>query len=130
MAAVEKSESENSAIRARYEELAQLAGSLAHEIKNPLSVIHMNIELLSEELTDIQSPIRRRVIDKVEIIRQQCERMESLLRDFLRYTRLAQIDLVPEISMNRLTGCFAPIRRKRIQQGLKSEDTLTPTFQR
>ena len=95
MAAAEKPDLETSAIRARYEELAELAGSLAHEIKNPLSVIHMNIELLSEELVDIQPPVRRRVFDKVEIIRQQCERMESLLRDFLRYARLSQIDLVP-----------------------------------
>ncbi len=37
-------------MRARYEELAELAGSLAHEIKNPLSVIHMNIDLLSEDI--------------------------------------------------------------------------------
>ena len=34
----------------RYHELAKLAGSLAHEIKNPLSVIRMNMELLGEEL--------------------------------------------------------------------------------
>jgi nitrogen-specific signal transduction histidine kinase len=29
-------------LRRQYNELAELAGSLAHEIKNPLSVIHMN----------------------------------------------------------------------------------------
>ena len=81
-------------MRARYEELAELAGSLAHEIKNPLSVIHMNIDLLSEELDEIDSPISRRSQNRVEIVRQQCERMEGLLRDFLRYTRLSEIDLV------------------------------------
>jgi len=85
---------EAQSIRTQYEELAELAGSLAHEIKNPLSVIHMNIDLLSEDLVDVDSPIRRRSLDKVEIIRQQCERMEALLRDFLRYTRLSKIDLV------------------------------------
>ena len=30
----------------QYAELAQIAGSLAHEIKNPLSVIRMNMELV------------------------------------------------------------------------------------
>ncbi len=95
MTATDKAEAEVAAIRNRYEELAELAGSLAHEIKNPLSVIHMNIDLLSEDLADIDSPIRRRALNKVEIVRQQCERMEGLLRDFLRYTRLSQIDLVP-----------------------------------
>ncbi len=93
MSTVENAEAK--AIRNQYEELAELAGSLAHEIKNPLSVIHMNIDLLSEDLADIDSPIRRRSLDKVEIVRQQCERMEALLRDFLRYARLAHIDLVP-----------------------------------
>jgi signal transduction histidine kinase len=91
----DKAEIEVAAIRKLYEELAELAGSLAHEIKNPLSVIHMNIDLLSEDLADIDSPIRRRALDKVEIVRQQCERMEALLRDFLRYARLTKIDLVP-----------------------------------
>lgn len=95
MTATDKAEAEIAAIRNRYEELAELAGSLAHEIKNPLSVIHMNIDLLSEDLAEIESPHRRRALDKVEIVRQQCERMEALLRDFLRYTRLSQIDLVP-----------------------------------
>ncbi len=81
-------------LRSRYEELAELAGSLAHEIKNPLSVIHMNIDLLSEDLEEINSPVCRRSIDRIDIVRGQCERMEALLRDFLRYTRLRDIDLV------------------------------------
>lgn len=82
-------------MRQRYEELAELAGSLAHEIKNPLSVIHMNIDLLSEDLQESESPIRRRAIDKVDIVRQQCERMERLLQDFLRFARLRDMELTP-----------------------------------
>ncbi len=82
-------------MRERYEELAELAGSLAHEIKNPLSVIHMNIDLLSEDLTEMDSRLSRRLLNRIDIVRGQCERMESLLRDFLRYTRLRDIDLVP-----------------------------------
>ena len=81
-------------MRARYEELAELAGSLAHEIKNPLSVIHMNIDLLSEDLADIEGPLRSRSLQRVEIVRGQCERMEALLRDFLKFTRLSRIDLI------------------------------------
>jgi signal transduction histidine kinase len=84
----------NDSMRAQYEELAELAGSLAHEIKNPLSVIHMNIDLLSEDLEEIKSPTTRRSLARVDIVRTQCERMEALLRDFLRYTRLTNIDLI------------------------------------
>ncbi|MEM6688389.1 MAG: ATP-binding protein [Planctomycetota bacterium] len=88
-----ESHDEAAQMRARYEELAELAGSLAHEIKNPLSVIHMNIDLLSEDLADIEGPLRQRSLQRVEIVRGQCERMEALLRDFLRFTRLSRIDL-------------------------------------
>ena len=65
-----------------------------HEIKNPLSVIHMNIDLLSEDLTEIDTRSSHRLLNRIDIVRGQCERMESLLRDFLRYTRLRDIDLV------------------------------------
>ncbi|MEM6978996.1 MAG: ATP-binding protein [Planctomycetota bacterium] len=81
--------------RSQYEELAQLAGSLAHEIKNPLSIIHMNIDLLSEDLLDIDSPDARRCQARVDMVRDQCDRMETLLRDFLRFARLREIDLIP-----------------------------------
>ncbi|MCA9191774.1 MAG: two-component sensor histidine kinase [Planctomycetales bacterium] len=79
----------------QYQELAELAGSLAHEIKNPLSVIHMNADLLSEELSESEWSGRRRAESKVEMIRQQCERMENLLRDFLKFARLRDLEMTP-----------------------------------
>jgi signal transduction histidine kinase len=79
----------------QYHELAELAGSLAHEIKNPLSVIHMNADLLSEELSESDWPGKRRAENKVEMIRQQCQRMENLLRDFLRFSRLSGLEMTP-----------------------------------
>ncbi len=36
----------------QYAEIARLAGGLAHEIKNPLSTIRLNMELLAEDLLD------------------------------------------------------------------------------
>lgn len=82
-------------LRRQYHELAELAGSLAHEIKNPLSVIHMNVDLLSEELTESQWPGMRRAIAKVDMIRQQCDRMQNLLADFLRFARMRDLEMSP-----------------------------------
>jgi signal transduction histidine kinase len=80
-------------MRRQFHELAELAGSLAHEIKNPLSVIHMNAELLSEEIEESQWPGKRRAIGKVEMIKQQCHRMENLLRDFLRFAKMQELEM-------------------------------------
>lgn len=82
-------------LRRQYHELAELAGSLAHEIKNPLSVIHMNVDLMSEELDESDWAGKRRARIKVDIIREQCGRMENLLRDFLRFARLRDLDMTP-----------------------------------
>lgn len=86
---------EESELLRQYHELAELAGSLAHEIKNPLSVIHMNADLLSEELTEGDWPGQRRAENKVDMIRQQCQRMENLLRDFMKFSRVQNLEMSP-----------------------------------
>ena len=44
----------------QYTEIARLAGGLAHEIKNPLSTIRLNMELLAEDLGTPETPRERR----------------------------------------------------------------------
>jgi signal transduction histidine kinase len=80
-------------LRKQCHELAGLAGELAHEIKNPLSVIRMNIDLLGEDLEEIQTPAARRAVQKIEILKKQCIRLETMLNDFLRFTRLENLEL-------------------------------------
>jgi len=82
-------------LRTQYNELAELAGSLAHEIKNPLSVIRMNMELLGEDLADAETPSERRALARIETVQEQCTRLENLLRDFLKFTRLHDLELSP-----------------------------------
>jgi signal transduction histidine kinase len=76
-----------------YNELAELAGSLAHEIKNPLSVIRMNMDLLAEDFAQPQNQQERRALAKIELVRKQCIRLENLLNDFLRFARVRDLDL-------------------------------------
>ena len=70
-----------------------MAGSLAHEIRNPLSVIRMNIELLGEDFQELDSPEGRKALNRIEILQRQCVRLETMLNDFLRFTRLDNLEL-------------------------------------
>jgi signal transduction histidine kinase len=80
-------------LRRRYAELAALAGSLAHEIKNPLSVIRMNMDLLAEDFGKVETPKERRAVAKIEMVSRQCTRLENLLNDFLRFNKVSQLEL-------------------------------------
>jgi signal transduction histidine kinase len=106
-------------LRAQYEELAELAGSLAHEIKNPLSVIHMNIDLLSEDLAEWNAPESRRSLLRVNIVREQCERMQGLLRDFLRYARLRDIDLVSGSLNDQIDAVLRAYNAEAAKRGIE-----------
>jgi signal transduction histidine kinase len=80
-------------LQVQYNELAELAGSLAHEIKNPLSVIRMNMDLLAEDFRDAETPRERRALRKIDVVHKQCTRLENLLNDFMRFARLRTLDL-------------------------------------
>ena len=55
----------------QYTEIAKLAGGLAHEIKNPLSTIRLNMELLAEDFSDdAESPLHRRALAKVQLVQR------------------------------------------------------------
>ncbi|GHT09953.1 hypothetical protein FACS1894170_01330 [Planctomycetales bacterium] len=82
-------------------EITQLAGGLAHEIKNPLSTIRLNMELLAEDLDEIDSPAARRALNKIEVVQRECQRLEELLNDFLNYAGVNRLELQPT-DANRL----------------------------
>ncbi|MCA9266424.1 MAG: hypothetical protein KDA60_21340, partial [Planctomycetales bacterium] len=98
-------------LRQQYREIAELSGALAHEIKNPLSVIGMNMELLAEDLAEIQTPQSRRALAKVDIVQKQCRRLSNLLDDFMRFARMRHLDLTPgslNEQVDRVLNLFAP----------------------
>ncbi|MFO1022220.1 MAG: ATP-binding protein [Planctomycetales bacterium] len=89
------SEEERQQLLRQYAEIATLAGGLAHEIKNPLGTISMNLELLVEDLEESESPRDKRMLRKIQTIQQQCEHLVEILDDFLKFARVGELELVP-----------------------------------
>ena len=79
----------------QYTEIARLAGGLAHEIKNPLSTIRMNMELLAEDFRDSEVPRDRRALKKVQLVERECLRLQELLDNFLRFSKAHRLNLQP-----------------------------------
>ncbi len=91
------------------EELSRLTGTLAHEIKNPLSTIKINLKLAGEELTDSaaadtkQDKNAARALRKIGVIQKEADRLEQILNDFLRYLDRSQLQLA-SLDINELVS--------------------------
>jgi signal transduction histidine kinase len=85
----------NLRLRAQYAEIAQLAGGLAHEIRNPLSTMCLNLDLLAEDFQGADTPRDRRVLQKIERVRKESQRLQNILEEFLRFARIQELRLQP-----------------------------------
>jgi len=74
--------------------LGQLVGGLAHEIKNPLSTINMNLKLLSEDLARYSDEDHRRLARRLTAVQTETDRVKDTLDDFLRFA--GKVELSPE----------------------------------
>src|SRR6266481_4727971 len=78
-----------------YAELAELAGSFIHEIKNHLSTLGLNLQLLAEDFQDPQTQRERRALERVVRLQGECQQLVDLSNDFLRFARLQDLELTP-----------------------------------
>jgi signal transduction histidine kinase len=78
----------------RLAELGTLTGGLAHEIKNPLSTVQLNLQLMSEDL-DPRDDNQKRVLHRMGVVRRETSRLREILDDFLRYAGKMELDRQP-----------------------------------
>lgn len=94
----------------RLAELGTLTGGLAHEIKNPLSTIVLNLQLLEEDL-DPSNPAGNRIRNRLHIVHREAARLRDILDDFLRYAGHIEVNR-EKIEINalleELVDFFAP----------------------
>lgn len=94
----------------RLAELGTLTGGLAHEIKNPLSTVQLNLQLLQEDLPAENSAYAR-IVNRLNLVQRETARLGDILDDFLRYAgkielTLASVDL--NLLLEELVDFYAP----------------------
>ncbi len=77
----------------RLAELGTLTGGLAHEIKNPLSTIQLNLQLLLEDVRP-EDPVYGRIANRIATVQREGSRVKEILDDFLRFA--GKIELKPQ----------------------------------
>ena len=85
-----------------------LAAQVAHELKNPLSIM-TNAAFLLRRSKDRLDP---RLRDQVQIIEQEIERSDLIIREFLDYAKLAEGKIEPVMVNDCIDESLASLRNE------------------
>ncbi len=112
----------------RLAELGTLTSGLAHEIKNPLSTVQLNLQLLREDLP--VGPQSTRLSNRLSTVQKETARLRDILDDFMRYAGKIELDRKPQAVnelLEDLTDFYTPqAQAYRVQLRLnKSPEPLT-----
>jgi two-component system sensor histidine kinase HydH len=106
-----------------------LAGGLAHEIRNPLSTLNINLQLLKEDWDDAVTSKEQRSVKRIDALLRETKRLEQVLSDFLRFAGRYQLNREPHnvnAVLEELLDFYGPEARQRKIAVRKEFDASIP----
>jgi len=127
----------------RLAELGTMTSGLAHEIKNPLSTVGLNLQLLHEDLDELTDQLEDhpdappqagerlgRVSRRLDTLARENQRVRQILEDFLRFAGRVELNKEPTDLNNlidELVDFFTPqAQAQGVQLRTKLDQDLGP----
>jgi two-component system NtrC family sensor kinase len=101
----------------------QLAAQITHEIRNPLSSVALNAELLEDELSEA-SPESRELLAKIT---KEVDRLTAVTEDYLSFARRPKPHRVPLDLREELTDLLEFMGQELELAGIEVTQRLPPT---
>jgi len=89
--------------------IGKMAAMITHEVRNPLSSIGLNTELLEEEIRDLAGADEARALCRA--ITREVDRLTAITEDYLAFARLPKPRLAPE-QINAIAESLATFVRE------------------
>jgi len=103
----------------RFTALGQLAGGLAHEIKNPLNFISLALDQLRARYAPQQPHDREQFLHQLVIMKDEMRRLSELVQSFLHYGKPIEIFPAPIDVHQLVDGVVALSESKMKSQGIE-----------
>ncbi len=95
--------------------MAVWLSALAHEIKNPLNTMKLNLQLLQEDWKHPEPPDKAKALKRLEILERAVDRQEVILNNFMDLARLPQPKFHPSnlcLLLNEILDFIEPEAQK------------------
>ena len=96
--------------------LGRLAASVAHEIRNPLGAVDIQLQLMRETAVELDPEVGGRFVERLDIARAEMRRLDGIVQNFLRFSRPPALHLAPiapQSLLERLHSLVEPEARQR-----------------
>jgi PAS domain S-box-containing protein len=94
--------------------LHTLSAGVAHELRNPLSAMDLNLHLLQEELQD-QGPLTSRTAHYVQVLNAECRRLSAILDNFMKFARPSSLS-AHDVDVHRIIEHIAALMQLEAQE--------------
>ncbi|MCB1052849.1 MAG: hypothetical protein H6510_10360 [Acidobacteria bacterium] len=98
-----------------------LASGLAHEIRNPLNSMNMNIQLIEEEIQEVGLGENDELHEMFSSTKREIQRLERLVSSFLSYARPTRLQL-KDIQLNEVLQDIAKFLKPELERGMVQLD--------
>lgn len=97
----------------RLSAMAKIAGAVAHEVRNPLNSIMLNLDLLEDELPTRAS---ERLTKQLAIFREEIEKLNAIVTNYLSLSRLTKSDFKIKPLQSVLDNAIERYRQSATEQ--------------
>ncbi|MBI3184033.1 MAG: response regulator [Myxococcales bacterium] len=103
-----------------------LTAGLSHEIRNPLNAAALQLQVLERRLQKLSPELRPSLIEPLHLVRDEIQRLDHVLQDFLQFARPAQFQPVAVDLKDVLEKVVALLGGDAERRGIKMELQCAP----
>jgi signal transduction histidine kinase len=94
--------------------LHTLSAGVAHELRNPLSAMDLNLHLLEDELHE-KGPLTSGTAHYVQVLNAECRRLSAILDNFMKFARPTSVD-AHEVDVHRVIEHIVALMQLEAQE--------------
>ena len=98
--------------------IEQLARKMAHELRNPLHSVGLNLELLEDELEDLPEKSQKEASEIISLLKRQVKRLSEIMDSYGEIAKMPPLNLVESDMKKMITDLARFFKGEALSKGI------------